>query len=87
MSASRAEKSDGSSAGAASFCDADCDLLSSRAALPPFFRREEVVENARRERIGHCLGCCWVVVVEACLGELLEGSDQHDKHKEKCMCT
>jgi len=69
MSASRAEKSDGSSAGAASFCEAAWDLDSSRAALPPFLRRRGVLEKGRRAGKVHCWGCGWVVrVVEACLG-------------------
>ena len=74
MSASRAEKSAGSSAGAASFCEADCDLDSSRAALPPFLRREGVVVKARRLWVWRawCLGWCWVVRLEACLGGLLD---------------
>ena len=32
-----------------------------------------MVENARRVGMGHCLGCGWVVRVEACLEELLAG--------------
>lgn len=76
MSASRAEKSAGSSVEAASFWEADWDLDSSRAALAPFLRREGVVLKGRR---GERYCCCWsggrlvVRVVEACLGGLLVG--------------
>lgn len=69
MSASSAEKSFGSSAGAASFWEEACALDSSRAALPPFLRREGVVEKGRWLGRMHCWGC-WVRVVvrlEACL--------------------
>jgi hypothetical protein len=67
ISASRAEKSDGSSAGAASFWEAAWDLDSSRAALPPFLRRGGVVEKGRRAGRVHC----WLVVrvAEVYLGE------------------
>jgi hypothetical protein len=72
MSASRAEKSAGSSAGAASFEAAAWDLDSSRAALPPFLKRVGVVVKARRAEKAHCWGCGWVFkVVEACLGEVV----------------
>jgi hypothetical protein len=70
ISASRAEKSDGSSAGVVSFEEAAWDLDSSRAALPPFLRREGVVEKGRRVEKTHCWGWGWVVrVVVVCLGE------------------
>jgi hypothetical protein len=48
ISASRAEKSFGSSAGAASFWDEAWDFDSSRAALAPFLRRWGVVVKERR---------------------------------------
>ena len=73
MSASRAEKSAGSSAGAA-FWAAAWDLDSSRAALPPFLRRVGVVVKGRRAEKAHCWGFGWVFrVVEACLREVLVG--------------
>lgn len=56
MSASRAEKSDGSSTAE----PLDWDLDSSRAALAPFLRRVGVFEKDRAVLLWrrHCLGCC-----------------------------
>ena len=86
MSASRAEKSAGSSAGAASFCDAAWALDSSRAALPPFLRREGVVVKERRAEKAHCWRCGWVVVSveEVCLREVLIGRVCHCR-SERCV--
>jgi hypothetical protein len=75
ISASRAEKSFGSSAGAAAPFDEEaccCDLDSSRAALPPFLWRWGVVVKERRVGGGERVVCFWErevvgVRVEACL--------------------